>query len=82
MISTRSNCLNQLTQSDSKMVKTLTKFGAYIKTKGLIQHGEEGGLQNIWIIKSKTSSKGAGTFLSNNLGTLTKPSNRIAQKYI
>jgi len=47
-----------------------------------MQNLKEGGLNNIWIVKSQCSSKGAGMYLSNDLNTISKQGNRLVQKYI
>lgn len=48
----------------------------------MIQNLNEGGYNNIWIVKSQFSSKGAGMYLSNDLSTIVRQENRLIQKYI
>jgi hypothetical protein len=64
------------------MVSTLFDFDRLLLQNRYIRNWEEGGSNNIWIVKAKTSSKGAGIFLTSNLNTLLKQNNRLIQKYV
>lgn len=59
------------------MMQTIHSFSLFMKRKGLFARCE-----NIWIVKSKTSSKAAGTIVSSTLRTILKQNNRIVQKYV
>ena len=73
------NTVNLLEQQLLQIIRNLE---AIFKRKESIPNYYSVGDENIWMIKSKASSKGVGISLHKGFDTIVKQDNKLAQKYI
>lgn len=72
----------ELNQNEEEMVRILRDFHMICGRHRLFDAEIALGDENIWLSKSKNSSKGVGISLHKDLDDILKHSNRLAQKYI
>lgn len=72
----------QLNHNEEELVRVLRDFHMICSKQRLFAAEIASGDENIWLSKSKNSSKGVGISLHKDLDDILKHSNRLAQKYI
>lgn len=71
-----------MNEAEEEAIRVIRDIEGFLAKEAIIRNYHTIGLENVWLTKSKISSKGVGIALHSQLESILKQDNKLAQKYI